>query len=111
MMLKVPTHPLFEYLQTKVRNKQFSFNPEHININMSQGPLGFTDTRLVGDNFHFDCHSTLVLPHALILVFLQVFLQILLKFWFGLIQLYTKFQPYTMSGTGKKVYCGGGGGG
>ena len=66
MLLKVPTHPLFDYLQTKVRNKQFSFNPEHININMSQGPLGFTDTRFVGDNFHFDCHSTLVLPHALI---------------------------------------------
>ena len=26
---------------------------------------------------------------------------------FGLIQLYTKFQPSTMSGTGQKVQCGG----
>ena len=31
--------------------------------------------------------------------------------WFGLILFYTKFQTSALSGTGKKVYCGGGGGG
>jgi len=40
-------HPIFDYLQT-------------------DGPVSYTDTRICGDGWHFDCHAHMVLPLTII---------------------------------------------
>ena len=56
-------HPIHEYLQTGVRIVSVSCK---LLIYLMQGPLRYTDMRIQGGDWFFDCHAVIVLPMYLL---------------------------------------------
>ena len=66
MLLRVNSaHPIHDYLQTDV-GLFIHLLSNIIYLFHIQGPLRFTDTRIKGDDWFFDCHAAIVLPHYLL---------------------------------------------